>query len=60
MARWVGAATLDDPWEGELLAVTLEDENVVLCNKAPRDPRETVGGRNRTPPGRTLPSGGRL
>jgi toluene monooxygenase system ferredoxin subunit len=32
MARWVCAATLDDLWDGELLAVTLQDENVVLCN----------------------------
>jgi toluene monooxygenase system ferredoxin subunit len=32
MARWVCAATLDDLWEGELLAITLEDEDVVLCN----------------------------
>jgi toluene monooxygenase system ferredoxin subunit len=32
MARWVCAATLDDLWDGELLAVKLEDEDVVLCN----------------------------
>jgi len=28
----VCAATLDDSWDGELLAVTLEDKDVVLCN----------------------------
>src|SRR3984885_10015647 len=32
MARGGCAATLDDLWDGELLAVTLEDEDVVLCN----------------------------
>ena len=32
MPRWVCAATLDDLWDGELLAVTLEDEAVVVCN----------------------------
>ena len=32
MAGWVGAATLDDLWEGEICAAIVDGVDVVLCN----------------------------
>jgi toluene monooxygenase system ferredoxin subunit len=32
MAIWVRAGTLDDLWEGEICAVTIDAANILLCN----------------------------